>query len=57
MSADALDLMRRILGGELGVTLRGTPPVGADELVGLATDAMESHLDRRLRSVHTANGL
>jgi DNA repair protein RecO (recombination protein O) len=57
MSADALHLMRRILGGALGVTLRGTPPAGADELVGLATDAMESHLDRRLRSVHTANGL
>jgi DNA repair protein RecO (recombination protein O) len=57
MSADALALMRRILGGALGGTLRGAPPAGADELVALATDAMESHLDRRLRSVHTANGL
>ena len=57
MSADALALLRRILGGSLGVTLRGAPPAGADELVGLATEAMESHLDRRLRSVHTANGL
>jgi DNA repair protein RecO (recombination protein O) len=57
MSADALALLRRILGGSLGVTLRGAPPAGADELVGLATEAMESHLDRRLRSGHTANGL
>jgi DNA repair protein RecO (recombination protein O) len=57
MSADALALTRRILGGALGVTLRGEPPTGADEVVGLATEAMESHLDRRLRSVHTANGL
>ena len=57
MSADALVLMRRILGGELGVTLREPPPAGADELVGLATEAMEAYLDRQLRTVHTANGL
>lgn len=57
MSADALALMRRILGGALGSTLRERPPPGADEVVGLATEAMEAHLDRRLRSVHTANGL
>jgi hypothetical protein len=48
---------RRILGGELGATLRGGSPAGADELVGLATGAMEAHLDRQLRTVHTANGL
>jgi DNA repair protein RecO (recombination protein O) len=57
MSEDALILLRRILGGELGATLREAPPVGAAELVQLATEAMESHLDRRLRTVHTANGL
>jgi DNA repair protein RecO (recombination protein O) len=57
MSEDALILLRRILGGELAATLRGAPPAGAAELVQLATDAMESHLDRRLRTVHTANGL
>ena len=57
MSPDALALIRRILGGALGSTLRGPPPAAADEVVGLATEAMEAHLDRRLRTVHTANGL
>jgi DNA repair protein RecO (recombination protein O) len=57
MSAGALGLMRRILGGALGSTLRETPPSCADEVVGLATEAMEAHLDRQLRTVHTANGL
>ena len=44
MSAGALGLMRRILGGALGSTLRETPPPCADEVVGLATEAMEAHL-------------
>ncbi|MGH9047830.1 MAG: DNA repair protein RecO [Acidimicrobiales bacterium] len=57
MSEDALVLMRRILGGELAVALQETSPVGGAELIQLATDAMESHLDRRLRAVHTAHGL
>jgi DNA repair protein RecO (recombination protein O) len=57
MSEDALVLMRRVLGGELGATLREASPAGAQELVGLATAAMEAHLDRRLRSVHSAPGL
>jgi DNA repair protein RecO (recombination protein O) len=57
MSQDALALVRRILGGALGSTLRGAPPPCADEVVALATEAMEAHLERRLRTVHTANGL
>jgi len=57
MSEDALILMRRILGGELGATLRGAPPAGSAEFVQLATEAMEAHIDRRLRTVHTAQGL
>ena len=57
MSEDALLLMRRILGGELAATLRAAPPAGSAELVQLATEAMEGHLDRRLRSVHTVTGL
>ena len=57
MSEDALVLMRRILGGELGATLREGSPVGGPELIALATAAMEAHLDRRLRSVHSAPGL
>jgi len=57
MSEDALILLRRILGGELGATLRGAPPAGSAELVQLATEAMEAHIDRRLRTIHTANGM
>jgi len=57
MSEDALILMRRILGGELGATLREVAPDGSAEVVELATGAMESHLDRRLRTVRTTTGL
>jgi DNA repair protein RecO (recombination protein O) len=57
MSEDALVLMRRILGGELGSTLRESPPAGSPELVALTTEAMEAHLDRRLRSVRATTGL
>ena len=57
VSPDALGLMRRILGGSLGAVLRGPPPVGAAEVAGLATEAMEAHLDRRLRSVRSVAGI
>ncbi len=57
ISEDALVLMRRILGGELATALRERAPAGAPEVVALATEAMESHLDRRLRTVHSAYGL
>jgi DNA repair protein RecO (recombination protein O) len=57
MSGDALALMRRILGGELRATLHGAPPVGSVELVALATEAMEAHLDRYLRAVRSTSGL
>ncbi len=56
MSEDALILMRRILGGELGQALKEPSPAGALEVVLIATEAMESHLDRRLRTVHIAQG-
>jgi DNA repair protein RecO (recombination protein O) len=57
MSAAALALLRRILGGELASVLGGPPPPGADEVAELATEAMEVHLDRRIRSVRSAAGL
>ena len=46
-----------ILGGSLGSILRGPPPPGAAEVSELATEAMEAHLDRRLRSVRSVAGL
>ncbi|HVB90567.1 MAG TPA: DNA repair protein RecO [Acidimicrobiales bacterium] len=57
MSPAALALARRILGGDLAAVLAGPPPAGADEVAELATEAMEVHLDRRIRSVRSAAGL
>ena len=48
---DGLALLRRTLGGGLaGVLAEPRSPV-TDEVTALATEAMEAHLDRRLRSV------
>jgi DNA repair protein RecO (recombination protein O) len=54
ISPAALELVRRILGGGLVSALgeRAGPLVG--EVTDLATEAMEAHLDRRLRSVHSS---
>jgi DNA repair protein RecO (recombination protein O) len=57
MSPAALALLRRILGGDLAAVLKGPPPAAADEVAELATEAMEAHLDRRIRSVRSASGL
>ena len=57
MSAPALALLRRILGGDLAGVLNGPPPAGTDEVAELATEAMEAHLDRRIRSVRSTAGL
>jgi DNA repair protein RecO (recombination protein O) len=57
MSAAALGLVRRILGGDLAAVLKPPPPPGAHEVAELATEAMEAHLDRRIRSVRSTAGL
>ena len=57
VSPHALDLVRRILGGSLGPVLAGPSPPCADEVTALANEAMETHLDRRLRTVRSAAGL
>ena len=57
LSPAALTLLRRILGGDLAAVLQGPPPAGADEVAELATEAMEVHLDRRIRSVRSTAGL
>lgn len=56
MSPAALDLLRRILGGGLRQVLGAEVPVGASEVAALAVEAMELHLDRRLRSVRSVAG-
>ena len=55
LSPDGLVLLRRTLGGDLaGVLNEGRSPA-TDEVTALATEAMEAHLDRRLRSVRTGS--
>jgi DNA repair protein RecO (recombination protein O) len=57
LSPAALDLIRRVLGGDLGGAL--STPAGPDvaEVERLATRAMEHHLERRLRSLPVAGAL
>jgi hypothetical protein len=51
LSPEALAVMQQILGGRLGEALnQGVGPVSF-EVDHLATQAMEHHLERRLRSV------
>lgn len=49
LSADALGLIRRILGGELAGVLREESPRGAGEVMALAHDAIEAHFGKRLK--------
>jgi hypothetical protein len=49
--------MRRITGGGLASVLGGPPPPGLAEVAVLATEAMEAHLQRRLRAVRSTAGL
>jgi DNA repair protein RecO (recombination protein O) len=51
ISPAALELVRRILGGGLASALAEPGGPLADEVTDVATEAMEAHLDRRLRSV------
>lgn len=50
VTAPALDLLRRVLGGDLVAVLAESSPSAGDELEHLATRALEYHLERRLRS-------
>ena len=57
VSADALELLRAMLDGRLKSVL--SEPAGplVTEVTEIMTEAMESHLDRYLRSVRAAPGL
>jgi DNA repair protein RecO (recombination protein O) len=50
ISPEALELLRRILGGALGSALNEPPSPATREVDHLALDAVEHHLERRLRS-------
>lgn len=51
ISPAGLELLRRILGGDLVGALATPPGPAAHEVAELATRAMEHHLERRLRAV------
>jgi DNA repair protein RecO (recombination protein O) len=51
LSPAALDLLRRVLGGDLNRALAEPAIPATRELEALATTAMEAHLERRLRSL------
>jgi DNA repair protein RecO (recombination protein O) len=51
LSAGALELLRRILGGDLVGVLGQGPSADGFEVESLATTALEHHLERRLRAV------
>jgi DNA repair protein RecO (recombination protein O) len=53
ISPEALELVRRILGGDLANVLKQEPPLGAGEVMTLAHDAIEQHFGRRLRAVRS----
>jgi DNA repair protein RecO (recombination protein O) len=53
LSPDGLVLLRRTLGGGLAGVLSEPRSPATDEVTALATEAMEAHLDRRLRSVRS----
>ncbi len=54
VSPEAIDALRVVLGGGLAEALRMPEGPLVDEVGVLATEAMEVHLDRRLRSVHSS---
>jgi recombinational DNA repair protein (RecF pathway) len=47
-----LELIRRILGGDLAAVLREPEGRATAAASGLATMALEAHLERRLRTMH-----
>lgn len=51
ISVGALELLRRVLGGDLNRALAEPAGPATRELEALATTSMESHLERRLRSL------
>lgn len=51
VSAASLALMRRVFGGGLADALREPPGPAVREVTGLATTALEHHLERRIKSV------
>ena len=54
VSAGALDVVRLVLGGGLASVLAEPAGPSTEEVTDLATEAMEVHLERRLRSLRSS---
>ena len=52
VDAATIDLVRRVLGGQLGAALREPPGPAVFAASHLAITTLEAHLERRLRAVH-----
>lgn len=50
ISPVALELLRRVVGGDLATVLREANPAGAGEVAALAQAAIEAHFGKRLRA-------
>lgn len=50
LSANALTLIRRMVGGDLAGVLREADPPGAGEVMAIAQESIEAHFGRRLRA-------
>jgi DNA repair protein RecO (recombination protein O) len=57
VSPEAFTLLAAMTGGGLAGLLAGPPPAAGPEVAELVTEAMEVHLDRRLRTVRSVAGL
>ncbi len=53
ISAEALGLLRRLLGGDLAAVLREAAPRGAGDVTALAQESIEQHFGRRLRAARS----
>ena len=53
ITTEALELLRKILGGELAAALNEPAGEATGEVTQLATTALEHHLERRLKSLGT----
>jgi DNA repair protein RecO (recombination protein O) len=53
VSQEALTLLRRILGGDLGRVLGEPASPATHEVAALATRSLETHLERRLKALRT----
>lgn len=49
--AETVTVLRQILGGQLGAALNMAPSTVTDEVDRVATQLLEHHIDRRLRSI------